>query len=329
MINQNCGMIRHACLVLGFIFSIFGNWAIAQNYPTKPVTMIIPGTPGGGMDVIARALADRMSKTWNQSFMPENKPGANGNIAAELVTKSRPDGYTIFFGQTAQLAINPALYKKLPFDPLTDLVPVVLLASAPNVILVEHNSPFKTLQDVVKAARSNPKELNLATPGNGTPSHLISELFQKTADIQLTHVPYKGATGALTDLIGGRVSLMMSSVPTALGQIKNGKIRAIAVSASKRIHVLPDVPTIGESGYSGFQIGTWYGLFVPKNTPSSIVLEINSAANESLKTAVLNEKILAEGGVVLGGDSQSFANLVKADFALWGKIVKESGAVID
>jgi tripartite-type tricarboxylate transporter receptor subunit TctC len=169
----------------------------------------------------------------------------------------------------------------------------------------------------------------LATPGNGTPSHLISELFQKTADIQLTHVPYKGATGALTDLIGGRVSLMMSSVPTALGQIKNGKIRAIAVSASKRIHVLPDVPTIGESGYSGFQIGTWYGLFVPKNTPSSIVLEINSAANESLKTAVLNEKILAEGGVVLGGDSQSFANLVKADFALWGKIVKESGAVID
>lgn len=301
----------------------------AQAYPTKQVTVVIPGTPGGGMDVIARALADRMSKSLNQSFMPENKPGANGNIAAESVVKSRPDGYTIFFGQTAQLAINPALYKKMPFDPLTDLIPVVLLASAPNVILVEQNSPFKTLQDVVKAAKLNPKGLNLATPGNGTPSHLISELFQKTADIQLTHVPYKGAAGALTDLIGGRVSLMMSSVPTALGQIKNGKIRAIAVSAEKRISVLPDVPTIGESGYSGFQIGTWYGLFVPKNTPANIVADINLAANESLKTPFLMEKIAAEGGIVLGGDSKSFADLVKADNALWGRIVKESGAVID
>jgi tripartite-type tricarboxylate transporter receptor subunit TctC len=235
----------------------------------------------------------------------------------------------MLIGQTAQFAINPALYQKIPFDPIGDFVPVVMLAEAPNIIFVASDSPYKTLSDIVKAAQASSKTLDLATPGNGTPSHLISEMFQKASGVKFTHIPYKGASAAITDLVGGRVAVMMSSVPSALGQIKSGKVRPIAVSSAKRIAVLPNVPTIGESGYPGFNIGTWYGLFVPKGTPPSIVNALNSAANVAINSTVFKEKIFSEGGVVIGGDSKTFANTVAKDYVAWNKIVKESGAVID
>lgn len=302
---------------------------MGQTYPDRQITLVVPGAASGGMDVIARALSERLTATLKQSIVVDNKPGANGNIAADLVAKSRPDGYTMLIGQTAQFAINPALYQKIPFDPIRDFVPVVMLAEAPNIIFVASDSPYKTLSDIVKAAQASSKTLDLATPGNGTPSHLISEMFQKASGVKFTHIPYKGASAAITDLVGGRVAVMMSSVPSALGQIKAGKIRPIAVSSAKRIAVLPNVPTIGESGYPGFNIGTWYGLFVPKGTPPSIVNELNTAANLAINSTVFKEKIFSEGGVVIGGDSKTFANTVAKDYVAWNKIVKESGAVID
>ena len=316
------------CISAVFLSCLVQN-VIGQTYPDRQITLVVPGAASGGMDVIARALSERLTATLKQSIVVDNKPGANGNIAADLVAKSKPDGYTMLIGQTAQFAINPALYQKIPFDPISDFVPVVMLAEAPNIIFVASDSPYKTLSDIVKAAQASSKTLDLATPGNGTPSHLISEMFQKASGVKFTHIPYKGASAAITDLVGGRVAVMMSSVPSALGQIKAGKIRPIAVSSAKRIAVLPNVPTIGESGYPGFNIGTWYGLFVPKGTPPSIVNELNTAANLAINSTVFKEKIFSEGGVVIGGDSKTFANTVAKDYVAWNKIVKESGAVID
>jgi tripartite-type tricarboxylate transporter receptor subunit TctC len=300
-----------------------------QTYPDRQISLVVPGAASGGMDVIARALSERLSLTLKQSIVVENKPGANGNIAADIVAKSKPDGYTVLLGQTAQFAINPALYQKIPFDPIKDFVPIVMLAEAPNIIFVANDSPYKTLSDIVKAAQASSKTLDLATPGNGTPSHLISEIFQKSSGVKFTHIPYKGAAAAITDLIGGRVAVMMSSVPSALGQIKSGTVRPIAVSSDKRIPVLPNVPTIGESGYPGFNMGTWYGLFVPKGTSPSIVNELNAAANIAINSNVFKEKIFSEGGVVVGGDSKTFTTTVANDYVKWNKIVKDSGATID
>lgn len=322
-------IILAKCISTLFLLSLVQN-VMGQTYPDRQISLVVPGAASGGMDVIARALAERLSMTLKQSIVVDNKPGANGNIAADIVAKSKPDGYTMLLGQTAQFAINPALYQKIPFDPLKDFVPVVMLAEAPNIIFVASDSPYKTLSDIVKAAQAaSPKALDLATPGNGTPSHLISEIFQKASGIKFTHVPYKGASAAITDLIGGRVAVMMSSVPSALGQIKSGKVRPIAVSSDKRIPILPNVPTIGESGYPGFNVGTWYGLFVPKGTSPNIVNEINAATNLAINSPPFKEKIFSEGGVVIGGDSKTFSNTVASDFVTWNKIVKESGATID
>jgi len=321
-------MIIAKCVSAVFLSCLVQN-TIGQTYPDRQITLVVPGAASGGMDVIARALSERLTVTLKQSIVVDNRPGANGNIAADIVAKSKPDGYTMLIGQTAQFAINPALYQKIPFDPIGDFVPVVMLAEAPNIIFVASDSPYKTLSDIVKAAQASSKTLDLATPGNGTPSHLISEMFQKASGVKFTHIPYKGASAAITDLVGGRVAVMMSSVPSALGQIKSGKVRPIAVSSAKRIAVLPNVPTIGESGYPGFNIGTWYGLFVPKGTPPSIVNVLNNAANLAINSAVFKEKIFSEGGVVIGGDSKTFANTVAKDYVTWNKIVKESGAVID
>jgi tripartite-type tricarboxylate transporter receptor subunit TctC len=266
------------------------------------------------------------------SIVIENKPGANGNIGASQVANSNPDGYTMLLGQTAQFVINPYLYSNLPYDPFKDFIPVVLISNAPNVVVVSDQSPFHSLGDIVAAAKkanAAGRKLNFATPGNGTVSHLTGVLFQHSAGIQLAHIPYKGAAGAITDTIAGRVDLFLSSVPTSLGQIKGGKLRAVAVSAANRSSSLPDVPTIGQSGYPGFDAGTWYGFFVAANTPKAIVERLNAVANQALKSPDVIKIIQAEGGDVLGGTSSAFSAVIKTDAAKWSKAVRDSGAKID
>jgi tripartite-type tricarboxylate transporter receptor subunit TctC len=299
--------------------------ATAGDYPDHPIRLLVPGAAGGGMDAVARLVANSIAETLKQAVVVENKPGAAGNIAVNQLAKSRPDGYTIVLGQTSQLAINPSLYGSLPYDPIKDLVPVVLLADAPNVVLVPAGSPYKSLADVVAAAKKLPDGMDVTTPGIGTVSHLTAELFARSADIKLRHIPSRGANTALIDVAAGRIPLMLSSIPTALGLIQSGELRAIAVSALARSPVLPDVPTIAEQGYPGFNAGTWYGLLVPVGTPAEIVARLNEAGNAALKSPAIIERVQAEGGVVLGGSSAMFTDKLQVDNNKWSKVIKEAG----
>jgi len=299
--------------------------ASAGDYPDRPIHLLVPGSAGGGMDVVARLLAENIANTLKQTVWVDNKPGAAGNTAVNLLAKSAPDGYTIVLGQTSQLAINPSLYHSLPYDPFKDLAPVVLLADAPNVVIVPASSPYKSLADVVNAAKKMPDGMDVTTPGIGTVSHLTAELFARSADIKLHHIPSRGANPALLDVAAGRIPLMLSSIPTALGLIQSGEVRAIAVSALKRSPVLPDVPTIAEQGYPGFNAGTWYGLLVPAGTPTDVVARLNEAGNAALKSQLIADRVKAEGGIVLGGSSADFTEKLQLDNSKWAKVIKDAG----
>ena len=259
----------------------------------------------------------------------DNRPGAGGNLGVDAASKADPDGYTLVMGQTSNLAINPTLYKKLPYDPLKDLVPVALVSSSPIVMAVPVNSRFNTFADVVAASKSKPDTVTLGYSGNGTVAHLAGEQAQKAAGIQLRHIPYKGAAQAMTDLVGGQIDLYMSSVPTLLGQVRNGKLKVIAITSAKRSAQLPDVPTLAESGYKGFEAVTWFGVLAPANTPAAIVAQLNKAINQALKQPDVADKLQSEGGEILGGTPEQFSTLLRAEVPRWAKIVKESGATLD
>jgi len=232
-------------------------------------------------------------------------------------------------GQTSNIAINPSLYTKLPYDPQKDLAPIVMIANAPLVMVTGTNTPLKTLADAVNAAKAKPGQVNFASPGNGTVAHLTEEMFQKAAGIKTQHVPYKGANQALTDVISGNVELYMSSVPTLLGHIKQGKLRALAVTSAKRVDDLPNVPTINESGYKGFDAVTWFGLLAPAATPKDVIAKLNAEFNKALKLPELGKRLGDEGADIAGGTPEEFAALIKGDIPRWGKVVKESGAKVD
>lgn len=316
-------------LLAVFVLVATATAGVAQEWPAKPVKLIVPFPPGGGTDIISRVLANRLSESLRQSFIVENKPGAGGNIGVDQTAKSAPDGYTIVMGQTSNLAINPSLYANLPYDPIKDLTPVALVADAPVAFVTNATSELKSVSDVLAAAKKKPGEITLGTPGNGTVAHLTGELLQKTAGIKLLHVPYKGSAPALTDLMGGRIDLFVASVPTVLGQVKAGKLQPVAVSTKERSPSLPGVPTIAEAGVAGFDATTWFGILAPARTPDAIVVKLNAAINDALKSVEVGEKIAAEGGKPRGGTSTAFADLIKADLVSWATIVKDSGAKLD
>jgi tripartite-type tricarboxylate transporter receptor subunit TctC len=323
-------LVKMARLVAALVVTSLTTIAAAQDYPgNKPIKLVVPFPAGGGTDIFARVIGNKLAETLKWVVVVDNKPGAGGNIGIDAVAKSPPDGYTIGLGQTSNLAINPSLYAKLPYDPLKDLVPIVLVADAPLVLFVTANSPFKTVADVVAAAKKKPGDVTFGSPGNGTVAHLTGELFQMAAGVKFQHIPYKGSAQALTDLMGGQVQVYMSSIPTALSHIKGGKLRALAVTSPKRAPSLPDVPTIAEAGYKGFDANTWFGLVAPAGTPAPIVTKINAEVNRILKMPDVKEKFAAEGGGPIGGSSQEFAALLKSDYVKWGKVVKDSGAKLD
>ena len=304
--------------------------AFAQAaYPSKPIRLIVPFPPGGGTDMIARTLAQKLTDQNKWNVIVDNRPGAGGNLGVDAAAKSAPDGYTLVMGQTSNLAINPTLYPKLPYDPLKDLVPVALVSSSPIVIAAPVNSPYKTFADVVAAAKGKPDALTLGYSGNGTVAHLAGELAENAAGIQLRHIPYKGAAQAMTDLVGGQIDLYMSSVPTLLGQVRNGKLKIIAITSAKRAGQLPDVPTLAESGYKGFDAVTWFGILAPAGTPAPIVAQLNKAINQALQQPDVADKLRSEGGDVMGGTSEQFGQLLRTEVPRWGKIVKDSGASLD
>jgi tripartite-type tricarboxylate transporter receptor subunit TctC len=317
-------------LFSAMLLASLASLAFAQDYPgNKPIRLIVPFPPGGGTDIFSRTVAEKLTQNQKWVVTVENRPGAGGNIGIDAVAKAAPDGYTIGMGQTSDLAINPTLYGKLPYDPLKDLAPIVLVADAPLVLVVPANSPLKSVADLVAAARKKPGEVTFASPGNGTVAHLTGELLQSAAGIKLEHIPYKGSAQAITDLIGGRVQTFMASVPTALSQIKGGALRALAVTSAKRVGSLPDVPTIAEAGYKGFDANTWFGLVAPARTPPAVVAKINAEVVKILSAPDVREKFAAEGGAPLGGSPRDFAGLLERDYAKWRKVVKDSGAKVD
>ena len=303
--------------------------ALAQAYPAKAIRVVVPFPPGGGTDIIAREVSQKVASVNGWTFVIENRPGAGGNLGVDAVAKSPADGYTLVLGQTSNLAINPTLYSKLPYDPVKDLVPVTLAATAPLVIVVSSTSPFKTLGELVVAAKAKPGEVNFASPGNGTVAHLTGEQFQKAAGIRFQHVPYKGANQALTDVISGNVQLYVSSVPSVIQQIRNGKLRPLAVTSAKRVDDLPQTPTVGEAGYKGFDAVTWFGFLAPAGTPKDVVAKLNAEFNKALQQPDLRKKLGDEGADAAGGTPEQFAALIKEDIVRWGKTVKESGAKVD
>jgi tripartite-type tricarboxylate transporter receptor subunit TctC len=314
---------------LGGLLGAQGSAQAQPTYPNKAVRLIVPFPPGGGTDILARVIGNKLSETLGQPVVIENKPGAGGNIGVDLVAKSAPDGYNIVIGQTSNLAVNPTLYPDLPYDPQKDLAPIALVADAPLVMVVAAKSPFKSLGDVIAAAKAKPEDVTFASPGNGTVAHLSGELVQKAANIKFQHIPYKGAAQALTDLMGGQVQIYMSSIPTALAQIKGGKLRAITVTSTKRVPDLPDVPTVAESGFPGFESSTWFGLLAKAGTPEPIIKRLNTDVSRVLQMPEVREKIAAEGATVLGGTPEQFAAFLKEEAVKWGKVVKESGAKVE
>lgn len=316
--------------VLALALAVTGATAFAQTaYPSKPIRLVVPFPPGGGTDLIARTVAQRLTDTLKWTIVIDNRPGAGGNIGVDAVAKAAPDGYTLVIGQTSNLAVNPTLYPKLPYDPLKDFAPVVVLSSSPIVIAVATQSPFKTFADVVAAAKKKPKAITLGYSGNGTVAHLSSELAQKTAGIELQHIPYKGASQAMTDVMSGQVDLYMSSVPTLLGHVRDQKLRALAVTSIKRSGELPDTPTLAESGYKDFDAVTWFGILAPAGTPADVVRTLNTEFNKALRDPAVAAKLRSDGGDVIGGTPEQFANLIKTEIPRWGRVVKESGATID
>jgi tripartite-type tricarboxylate transporter receptor subunit TctC len=310
------------------IVSLAASFAAAQGWPSKPIRLIVPFPAGGGTDIISREVANKIAGP-GYTFVIDNKPGSGGNLGVDAAAKSPADGYTLVMGQTSNLAINPTLYPKLPYDPTKDLTPVSLVASSPLIIVASANSPFHTLADVVKEAKAHPGSINFASSGNGTVAHLTAESFQKAAGIKLTHIPYKGAAQGATDVISGQVQLYVSSIPTLIGHIKSGKMRPIAVTSSKRVDDLPQVPTIAESGYKGFEAITWFGILGPARMPKEVVAKLNADINKALKDPELEKKLGAQGADIAGSTPDQFAQLIREDIARWGRIVKESGAKID
>ena len=300
----------------------------AAQYPNKPIKLIVPFPPGGGTDLMARSVATRLAEVNKWTIVVENKPGAGGNIGVSGVAKSTPDGYTIVMGQTSNLAISPTLYTKLDYDPLKDLEPIALVGSGPLALVVRADARFKTLDDLVKEGKAKPGAITFASPGNGTVSHLAGVRLQNLTGAKFVHVPYKGAGGAIPDLLGGNVDFFMSSLPTLQSHIAGGKMRGLAVTSTKRTAVLPNVPAASES-IKGFEANTWFGLLAPARTPKPVIATLNAEVNKVLKDPAVRKAIESEGGEVLGGTPEQFHDLIKSDIASWATEVKSSGAKVD
>jgi len=314
-------------LAVGVVLGIAPS-AYAQSFPSKPLRLIIPFPPGGGSDVVGRIIAQKLSDRLGQQVVVDNRGGAGGSIGTEATVRSAPDGYTMVLASSSEIAINPHLYK-LDYDTIKDLTPVVMVASTPIVVVTNPALPVKNIAELISYAKANPGTLNVASAGNGSITHLSGELFRSMTDVKWSHVPYKGAAPAITDLIGGRVQLMFSALPAAMPFIKGDRIKAIAVSTRARTPSLPDVPTIAASGVADYDVMFWYGLFVPNGTPKEIVSRLYDATAESLKSDDVIGR-LGEQGAAPGTMSQAqFADFVKTEQATWGKVVKESGAKVD
>ena len=299
--------------------------AIAAEYPDKPVRMLVGFAPGGGTDATARAIAPKLTELLGQQVIVDNRPGATGNIATDIVSKSNPDGYTILLGTIAALSINPHLYEKLPFDPLKDLLPVTRAVDSTNVLVLHPSVAAKSVKDLVALAKAKPGALNCGSSGVGGAGHLALELFNLQTGVKMTHVPYKGGGPAMIDLLGGNIQLIFATAASAVVHIKSGKIRALAVTTLKRSPLVPDLPTVAETGLKGFEANNWYGVLVPAKTSRAIVDRLNKDISTALLIPNTKEVLFKQGLDVAPESPEAFGAYIKSEFAKWGKVVKAAG----
>jgi tripartite-type tricarboxylate transporter receptor subunit TctC len=317
-----------ACLLLGGLALAAPAWCQGEAWPAKPVRVVVAFTAGGTTDILARYVGQQLAEKLKQPFVIDNRPGAGGNLGTELVVRAPADGYTLTVNSVGPIAVNPTLYPKLAYNPLTELVPIVQIAEVPNVLVVHPSLPAKTLDEFVAHARANPGKLNCSSTGIGTSSHLSCFILARRAGFEAVHVPYKGAD-ALRDLLAARVQFMFATIPSVKQHIDSGALRAIAVSSAKRSRSMPDVPTVAESGYPGFEAGSWFGFFAPKGTPSEVIATLNKAVNEIIEVPATEAALVKEGADPVGGTPQQFAQFVKREFEKWRTVVRESGATAE
>ncbi|MBS7542252.1 Bug family tripartite tricarboxylate transporter substrate binding protein [Ancylobacter oerskovii] len=309
-------------------FALAAGPAGAQGFPERPVTLVIPFPAGGSTDLVGRLVAERMSAELGQPVVVENKGGAGGNLGAAQVAKANPDGYTILMGTVATHALNPALYKKIPYDAEKSFAPISLLVVVPNVLVVNPDFPAKTVPELVELLKKNPDKYSYASSGNGTPLHLSGELFKSLAGVQMQHIPYQGAGPALNDVLANQVPIMFDNLPSSAGHIKSGKLRALGVTTAKRAPSFPDIPAIAET-IPGYETYTWNALFAPAGTPPEVVAKLNAAANKSLADPKVQARLADFSATVVGSTPEELGAHVKAELAKWAPIVKASGAQVD
>jgi tripartite-type tricarboxylate transporter receptor subunit TctC len=339
MRNQGCTssprrrLLQGAGLVLAATLAAPAVWA-QSNWPGKPVRIVVPFPPGGTTDILARAIAPELAKAFGQPFIIENRAGAGGNVGTEIVAKAPNDGYTLLMGTVGTHGINRALYEKLPYDPIKDFAPITLVAAVPNVMVMSAEKAktmgINSVQDFIAYARTRPGKLNMASSGSGTSIHLAGELFKSQAGVFMVHVPYRGSSPALMDLMAGTMDVMFDNLPSSMPHIRSGKLRAFAVTSSQRSSALPDLPTIEEAAkLKGFDASSWFGLLAPAGTPADIVSRIQREVARALNDPGIKEKMQAQGAIPGGITPQEFARLIDSEHLKWAQVVKVSGAKAD
>ncbi len=317
-------------LLASFCFCVAG-LALAPAhaaYPDKPIRLIVGFTAGGTADTVARILGVSMGERLNQTVVVENRAGANGNLATESVARSAPDGYTIFFTSVGH-AVNPALYKSARYDPVKDFTPIGQVLSAPNVLVVPTNSPFKDVKELIAYARANPGKVDVASSGFGSSVHLSAELFMQATGVKLTHIPYKGTSVALPDLMAGTIAMMFPNLPTIIPFIESGKLRALGVTTDKRSQAAPNIPTLAEAGVPGYNMSTWYGLVGPANMDAAVVQHLNSVLQQTLAEPAIRKKLNDQGVDIVSGSAEAFGQMIQSETDKWAKLVKEANIKIE
>jgi tripartite-type tricarboxylate transporter receptor subunit TctC len=324
--------VRNTLSCLGLASLVIAAPAIAadaQSFPAKSIRIIVPFPVGGIADIMSRVFGQRFTEAWNQPVIVDNRPGAGGNIGADIVAKSPPDGYTLVMASIGTHAVNVSLFSKMPYDPVRDFAPVALVVEADGLLVLHPSVPVKTVRDLIALARARPGQLVYASAGNGTAAHLAGELFKSMAKVDIVHIPYKGNVPAITDLVGGQTSMLFATLPTVLPLAKAGRLRALAVTGAQRNPAIPEVPTMAESGLPGFEVTNWIGVFAPAGTPAEVVAKLNTEIMRIMRSPDVQSRLANEGAKFRPTTPGEFAAFQKAEIAKWGKVIRDAGVRVD